>query len=424
MYKPFLLLIIFSITLTADAQIDIKNYVKENAVLVSTIQPDSLDFSDLEAFGNAIGQSKIVMLGEQDHGDAPTFLAKTRLIRYLHEKKGFNVLAFESDFFALNYGWSSLEKTENKIDSFLKKNIYGIWTTCDACQKLFYEIIPGTYKTKTPLVITGFDSQTYLKYSSNNLTQKFDSVLKALDLPVTRTENYSSYILPLIDTLTKQPVFSKDSSFFNSILKQLYIIQSELALKIEPGDFWSLVMNSLIQRAIEFKYIFIDFSKGNNARDMQMSNNLSWLNSVKFPNDKIIVWAHNYHISKFGGNYAENSSNAKNSMGTEFTKDPLQNTNTYILGFTSYTGTAGRIPGKPYVVEKPAKNGFENWIDSSYNYAFIDFRKFNSLNPNAEVNFNMKGSIIKPHKNHSAQWARIFDGVFYIRNMYPCSIAN
>ena len=117
---------------TAKAQRLIKDYVIKNAVTLKTISPDSTDDADLERIGDAIGNAKIVMLGEQDHGDAPTFLAKTRLVKYLHEKKGFNVLAFESDFFALNYGWDKTSKKSPVIDSFILKNIFSVWTTCDA----------------------------------------------------------------------------------------------------------------------------------------------------------------------------------------------------------------------------------------------------------------------------------------------------
>src|SRR5580658_569506 len=104
-----LLFFLFAVE-AATGQSKLKEYVKGNTVWLSTIDPDSADDSGLEAVGKAIGDARVVMLGEQDHGDAPVYLAKTRLIKYLHEKMGFNVLVFESDFFALNLGWERLTK--------------------------------------------------------------------------------------------------------------------------------------------------------------------------------------------------------------------------------------------------------------------------------------------------------------------------
>jgi hypothetical protein len=93
-------LILLLATEAATGQYKMREYVQGNTVWLSTIDPDSADDSGLEAIGKAIGEARVVMLGEQDNGDAPTYLAKTRIIKYLHEKMGFNVLAFESDFFA------------------------------------------------------------------------------------------------------------------------------------------------------------------------------------------------------------------------------------------------------------------------------------------------------------------------------------
>ncbi|GAA4320806.1 hypothetical protein [Compostibacter hankyongensis] len=69
----------------------IKEYVQQSIHVIENLDTSSSDYKDLEAIGKAIGTARVVMLGEQDHGDAPTYLAKTRLIKYLHEKKGFNV---------------------------------------------------------------------------------------------------------------------------------------------------------------------------------------------------------------------------------------------------------------------------------------------------------------------------------------------
>ncbi|WP_428327607.1 hypothetical protein [Mucilaginibacter sp.] len=148
--KLFTVLLVFAALLAApkaNAQKLIKDYVKAKTVAIATIEPDSINYSDLQVIGDAIGNASVVMLGEQDHGDAPTFLAKTRLIKYLHEKKGFNVLAFESDFFGMNDGWDKLKKTKPEMDDFLLKNVFSIWTVCNTCSNLFYNYIPATYKT-------------------------------------------------------------------------------------------------------------------------------------------------------------------------------------------------------------------------------------------------------------------------------------
>eukprot|EP01136_Pigoraptor_vietnamica_P022309 Opistho-1_new@73276 len=58
--------------------------------------------NELRAIGNAIGNRRIVVLGEQDHGDAASMQAKAKLVQYLHEQKGFNVLLWEGDFFCFS----------------------------------------------------------------------------------------------------------------------------------------------------------------------------------------------------------------------------------------------------------------------------------------------------------------------------------
>ncbi len=50
------------------------------------------DFSDLAPLAAAIGDARIVQLGETTHGDGAAFLAKVRLVKFLHQHHGFDVL--------------------------------------------------------------------------------------------------------------------------------------------------------------------------------------------------------------------------------------------------------------------------------------------------------------------------------------------
>ena len=416
MLKSFFVLITFYWTSFVNGQDNIKKYVKRNTIPIKTIEPNSRDYSDLEAFGNSIGNSKIVMLGEQDHGDAATFLAKTRIIKYLHEKKGFNVLAFEADFFTLNYGWQSVQSGKISSDSLIKKSITALWTNCKACDGLFYQYIPATLKTEKPLQLTGFD----LHMDFVNLFRLLDSVLLSLKLPITELPEYKSQIFPVITSWYKN---TNDSIANKKVVDYLLEIKTQMLNKLRADNFWVMVVDNLIQANIEFNNWKKDYWKDMNTRDSQMAVNLNWLDKVKYPKEKIIVWAHSYHVSKFAGHYPEDFLNVAKPMGSVFTRDTINLKETYVVGFTSYEGTAGRLFQKStYQVDKPRFNSLENWIDKSLDYAFVDFKKYNLLYPNISDNFFMSGAVKGNwyHKNHKAQWNKIFDGVFYIKKMYSC----
>lgn len=408
------MLLIASIT-AATAQ-NIQSYVKQNTVPIKTISPDSLDFSDLEAIGSAIGDSRIVMLGEQDHGDAPAYLAKTRLIKYLHEKKGFNVLAFESDFFGLTYGWDAEPKSVENVIRFEQSNIFPVWTACPACRDLFKNYLPGTQSSAKPMQLAGFDNQMLLYYSLRFLSAKFDSVLQSHNLPVTKEVNYTSEIIPFIDSCRKK---LKDKGQYDKQLMYINTIKEQLGKFLTADNIWMMVVDNLISESNRNRNIEQDPVAAFNERDMQMAKNLLWLVTVKYPNERIIVWAQNGHISKDAGHYGNYYTDRYRYMGSvlENIKDPALKT--YSLGFSSYNGSAGRVTtSKTEVVKDPKKNGFETWIPEHYDFAFTDFGKFNKENPGDESGYFMKGH--GHQESIKTTWHHKFDGIFFIREMYSC----
>ncbi len=400
----------------AAGQYKIKGYVQGNTVWLSTIDPDSAEDEGLEAIGKAIGDASVVMLGEQDHGDAPTYLAKTRIIRYLHEKMGFNVLAFESDFFGLNEGWQRLPKTAPAIDSFIRSNIFPIWTECNTCRELLYSYIPGTYKTDRPLQLAGMDNQLILRYSVRHLAGWLDSVMRDLRLPIVSTPVYSGAILPMIDSARWW-----DKSDSVVMLKRgvwLDTISAQAARVLKPEDLRMVVIRNLVALSKEYGGLENDDRMMvNAARDIQMGRNLGWLADTRYAGQKIIVWAANWHIARIAGNFPHWTQTLP-TMGGEFEQNSVHRREVYTIGFTSIEGKAGRLGAPVYNVPGPGFLSFERWLWHDLDYAFVDFRPYNRQHPRDAAAFPLSAF---GHRPYWAVWNRVFDGVICIRKMYPCT---
>jgi erythromycin esterase-like protein len=396
----------------------IKSFILNNAQLILSIDPENNDYSDLQAIGNALGNSRIVMLGEQDHGDAPTFLAKTRLIKYLVEKKGFNVIAFESDFYSLHAGWQEVSKKKDSIFFFLKQNIFDVWSRCDQLSPLFdFLALKGQ---ENEINITGFDNQHVGQIFQKGYYNRFYQFLDTSRILSKKTlereifaDRFSQYFI-LVRQQKKVP-----DSLWNYIISSLSDFNNKATMKYGRENFWAQELKSLQTEYEQGRF----FASGNgNAgeiiRDKQMADNLSWLIQYAFPHQKIIVWAHNIHIARDGANAFSNKDRFNPMANYLFQASAINNT-AYVIGFTSLKGIAGKIGEKQYRVDRPKSNSFETWMAAkNYRYAFLDFQKFKKEHLGFRRKFYMKAKT--NHKNVEADWINVFDGVFYIETMYPC----
>jgi erythromycin esterase len=400
----------------AAAQETLKIYVKTNLQSIRTVNPADTSFSDLEAFGNAVGDKRVVMLGEQDHGDAPAFLAKTRLIKYLHEKKGFRVIAFESDFFGLTEGQRELGRDTVGLKRYLN-NIFPIWTKADACIDLFQNYIPASQGTPAPLIVSGFDNQFHSSFSRRHARHWLDSVLRTEKLKLPGMDEIRPLLLNWTDSLMKNygrkfgtvAAYDTASLYFERVL-------SHYETKYGRDYTWH-VLSSMQTFNLQTKEHYNGSFNAINVRDAQMALNLHWLVNEKYKNEKIIVWAHNFHIMSNSWDAMGHNAGKHRSMGELYWNMPGNAVQSYVLGFTSYSGRAGRITiPKTYKVKQPKRNGFERWVGKKQPFAFIDFAAYDKVNAQPAF-FKMKG---KGHVTALAQWTRCFNGIFYIRDMYAC----
>jgi hypothetical protein len=132
-------------------------WLSDHGVPIRTVDPAEADMADLAPLGLAIGNARLVLLGEQSHGDGTTFLMKCRLVRFLHEKMGFDVLAWESGLYDCREMEAAL-RSEVPLPEAISKGIFAIWGLSRQVRPVF-EYARSTHAAPRPLEMAGFDCQ-------------------------------------------------------------------------------------------------------------------------------------------------------------------------------------------------------------------------------------------------------------------------
>lgn len=393
-------------------------WINASAQIESFVNP--IEFSNpssLQPLKESIGSARVVMIGEQDHGDGKSLTEKIKLIKYLHQEMGFEIVAFESGFFDLNTMWNRYLQNEVSIDS-VKRNIYRIWRTTDQIQPLF-TYIDESQRSQKPLQITGIDCRHFHKYSHENYVSDFINMMESINLNI---EEYKEFIAILTELIAKEynhkPTQSEKNLFRNKN-KEIQKVMEGMNNFDNHLIFWKQELKSLAAMAENAWNPITNKATVNNIRDKQMAENLLWLANTKYADKKIVVWAANLHIIKNTKEIKKSKyfdSDKFIAMGDHVfsqLKDDV-----YILGFTSLQGKYADMEFNAQRPIKYKKGSFESLISkSNYEIAFLNFKNPELIqNSYFQKPYPLKGIY---HREQIGKWHQVFDGLFYIKNMTP-----
>jgi erythromycin esterase len=398
------------------SQVLIKQQVQEKSTAINSLKIQEKDDRDLDAIGKAIGNARVVMLGEQDHGDAATFQMKARLVRYLHEKMGFDVLAFESDFYGVTRGWEATAAGQLPLYQLISQDVGPVWTRCNECSDVF-DYVKASFLTDRPLVLAGFDPSTMYGFSRRNIMQEIDSFLNASAIAFASTTPYKTSLLPLLQNFVQPPYpLNPDSLLYVKAIKQIDTVLLQLNEKGKQNELLTNALGSL-QSNMRRLLQKADYLARMEDRDKQMAENLAWLTDVKYSKRKVIVWAASYHIAKW-----ESDKIRHRNMGERYASNPQHEKQSYVVGFTSYEGKTTNWDRTHYAVSSPEKESVEGWLfEKGYEAAFFDLRSFRKRNPAVSEQFFMAGIR---HLQQKDDWTKFYDGVIYLKTMFPCTVGQ
>lgn len=370
-----------------EALLDWKKWANDHAYSLSSIQPETFNgqkipankFDDLEMLKPLLHDKRIVFLGESSHGVAQFNLAKTRLIQFLHQDMGYNVLAFES-------GMGNVMNAQGQIDKqaalqTMKDAIFGVWWTKETLP--LFDYAKSTQATEQPLVLTGFDIQQQGAFTNGDwlqnpkLAQQFNEAEKQLaewssgkDL-----KGYQKVKATIIDVYkqVKSQIQIKEKELQAAYPKEPHIVKlmdRTLADRIRLADKY---IELTIQSNIDIEKNNIEsFLQTMEWRDQAMMENLLWLAEEVYPTEKFIVWAHNDHIRKAQSDVMGSPYPVK-LMGERL--PDIYKKYSYVLGLYMTSGETANNMGEPMPVLPPVKGSIEDILSSTNKpYTFIDLR--------------------------------------------------
>ena len=334
---------------------------KEFRKLIPSATQTSLTFNSLKKIWK---ENAIVLIGESGHGMAEYFTLKTRLVKYLHQELGFNVLAVEGSLGDCGGAQINADKLNDTL--LMNHCFYQTWNFKEALPLFSY--IKENQKHDNPLILSGFDNIPtghYFPEFSSDVISKIDSTKNA-------SIKFIAYnFIAFTNGVEKTSFNELKSTLLDSIISlENWIITNSSKINSSYPENTTLVpilLRSLdnIRETIKISIDHYSRNTLEKMRDSLMAANVLWLVDSLYPQEKIIVWAHNAHISKAYSRIPSLKKNRRHKRQGEFMTKSLSD-KSFTIGLYPYHGIAWAFFIQDnYEMNMPADSSLEHRMSLS-----------------------------------------------------------
>ena len=316
-------------------------WLRANAIRLSGVEAGA-GFDDMRPLKRVLKDVRIVGLGEATHGTREFFQFKHRMLEFLVREMGFRVFAIEASYSACfninDYVMGRADEGAKALDS------QGFWTWNTEEVRAMLDWMRA-YNAGAPegrkVKFVGYDIQVnargkqevlaYLRRVAPERVADAEALFKvdveALGAAPFRTQDKKERE----DALAR---LAEARAKYNELLGLLVLNEEKFAARTSPADAW---------QAREYARVLAQYvdaygrpfgvagpESGGAARDYYMAENIRRLVEREPPGTRVVVWAHNGHISAGddGGRYPRMGWHLRKAFGDAY----------YALGFSFNQG--------------------------------------------------------------------------------------
>ncbi|KQM68268.1 hypothetical protein ASE74_24125 [Pedobacter sp. Leaf216] len=386
--------------------------IDSNLIPLKSVEVSN-DASDLKPLKAKIEDKRIFLMGEATHGTHEFFTTKQRLVQLLVTELNYKVFVIEADMAGAEYMNDYIGSGKGTAKNALEKMAIGVWMNRDFINLIeWMKSYNEDKKEEDKIKFFGCDMQ----FAVNNGKILLDGIIKLAE-PISEKAKLG------LEVLTKYNY----GKIENSELPNLAKLEAELKNAVIEEKDPNLLAK--YQRYIKGILQTLEYSKAKYLydkdviRDKSMAENVVWIYEQQGMS-KMIVWAHNFHVSK------DFTMNKNLPMGyyisSKFPKE------TYVMGFTFNSGsfrafnTQTNKYGECIVTPVTNKNSVETFFSKCSAPNFI--LDFNSSKNNILINnfLNQQlysrgiGGAYDPKKQLDGQGGayqkliKMYDGIIFI----------
>lgn len=264
---------------------------------LTTLEADAPDDSDLAFLGASLAGRRLVALGESAHGVSEFSTVKTRLIKYLHESLGYDVIAFESSLFEC---WAADRRAAGQsAETTLRDSLFGVWHNRETLE--LFEYIKATKATSRPLVLAGFDIQVSSARGLADRPRMLREAIASVD-PVyaAEVERRDGEFAARYDDPAWLAAHAASFRTFYANLAWWLGARAEAIAAAHPE---TPEMAAVLRRTASSMEAFIlqllrTGSERTAVREAGMADNAASLARDIYPGRKILLWGHNAHLGR------------------------------------------------------------------------------------------------------------------------------